>query len=1394
MPHWSHPSIYSSRIAAKRSTYRPRVTGTTPEAVTGELFREALAQFSAPAPGVVRPAPPATRHTRRRTATVAVTPGLRTLHLDALRSLLWMLRRAVRQASARLTSVVPARRRAVLTTFALLALLVPAGALAQVPVAPSDIACHGAPVIPGTLRQSHSTGTSLATGATISEGSPTTVRIDAVMNSGCPGYPGYLEVEIQPVGTSFTSVPNVFGAAATYNGNGTPFATVVISGLTPGTAYRWQARSRQDYSGWAYYSGWASFNGGSTAFTTGSTVPATPTLTAPADAATAVSRTPAFSWSDGGAGVTYDLLIETDGGSTTTLVKTGLSTPSYTLSGAGAELLNNGQAYSWRVRASNTGGSSAYANSRTFTVVIAAPDVPVVVGPADGATDQTLTPTLDWDAAARAASYVVTIALSGAAPGDYVDVGVVNGGATEYTVPAGKLALGNTYTWRVKAINADNVDGLYSAERTFTVPAVPVVVTNAASLVASTTATVNGTVNPGGGTTTYAYRYGTDAELDAGTEGTAPTPAGSAGTGTSAADVPVNLTGLASGTTHYFQLTAANVSGSAAGSILSFITDVAGATGLAPGGTVSIEPTLDWNDVVGGVSYVVEIDDDANLGVDAADTTPPRTRSAGATSRYVVDFDDLPLDNSRTYYWRVATTGTNGVVVNSGVAAFTTTPPTILPQANYPTPAAVIADPRNLRFSWSPFTRNTNYTYRLQVDEVPDGGVPDWADLVVDVDNGLAIQYTTSVLAGSKTYAWRVITYAASLGDSSPLAGTTMTYTAPVTFSTRTGHVMAIPAYPTAGVTVYTPTPTLSWYLATQATGLTYDVEFINQTDGESFTGTPDFPGLTALTHTTAALDGGKTYAWKVRTCVAGTATCSDWSSAATFVVNGTAPAGAPAPPTLSYPTNGLTLYGSTARLSWTSAGAGLTYVAYTFECATATCTDAPAITDANTGYTPSAVLDARRYDLAVTPGRSYAWYVRSRNSGGTFSAATARWTFAVGTAVGTTTAVPSYPTSGATVYTLTPALSWYLSGSATGITGYDVRWGTSSDPNTFAGSGSTSGVNSRTFTIPSGLSYGATYYWHVRVAGTASWATASFVTTGSTGSVVPVASWPTGGATVWAAAQSLNWYLNGSSAGITAYEGELTRVGGATTTFPATTRSYTATGLVGGASYTWRVRACAGTTCGAYSTAAMFTVHSSVGGGGAPMPFAESPAAGVVITGSAPPVLSWSLPVEGLSALTYEVEVSRSADMASPQRFERLTSPQVALGRLAAGTHYWRVRSRDAEGRTSGYSPVETFTTNTSVAIEEMAQIPHDYTLESVYPNPLARQGTVRFGLPEASHVQVTLYDAVGREVARLVDGDLAAGVHRFPLEASGLPSGLYLVRMTAGRFTATRPLIVHR
>ena len=75
---------------------------------------------------------------------------------------------------------------------------------------------------------------------------------------------------------------------------------------------------------------------------------------------------------------------------------------------------------------------------------------------------------------------------------------------------------------------------------------------------------------------------------------------------------------------------------------------------------------------------------------------------------------------------------------------------------------------------------------------------------------------------------------------------------------------------------------------------------------------------------------------------------------------------------------------------------------------------------------------------------------------------------------------------------------------------------------------------------------------------------------------------------------------------------------------------------------------------------------------------------------------------------------------------------------------------------------------------------LPDGYLLERAYPNPFNPGTTVRFKVAEAQNVTLTLYDALGRQVAEIFDG--YAEANRFEtvrVDGSGLPSGAYTVRM---------------
>ncbi len=84
--------------------------------------------------------------------------------------------------------------------------------------------------------------------------------------------------------------------------------------------------------------------------------------------------------------------------------------------------------------------------------------------------------------------------------------------------------------------------------------------------------------------------------------------------------------------------------------------------------------------------------------------------------------------------------------------------------------------------------------------------------------------------------------------------------------------------------------------------------------------------------------------------------------------------------------------------------------------------------------------------------------------------------------------------------------------------------------------------------------------------------------------------------------------------------------------------------------------------------------------------------------------------------------------------------------------------------------------------------------TLEPAAPNPFAARTLLAFHVPQAGPVRLAVYDVLGREVAVLVDGDVAAGRHSVPFDAAGLASGLYLGRLEQSGRVATRTMLLAR
>ena len=90
------------------------------------------------------------------------------------------------------------------------------------------------------------------------------------------------------------------------------------------------------------------------------------------------------------------------------------------------------------------------------------------------------------------------------------------------------------------------------------------------------------------------------------------------------------------------------------------------------------------------------------------------------------------------------------------------------------------------------------------------------------------------------------------------------------------------------------------------------------------------------------------------------------------------------------------------------------------------------------------------------------------------------------------------------------------------------------------------------------------------------------------------------------------------------------------------------------------------------------------------------------------------------------------------------------------------------------------------------ISDIPDTYTLQQNYPNPFNPSTTIRFDLPQAGNASLIIYDTQGREVVRLIDSWQPAGFHVATFDASGLSSGMYFARLTAGNSYQTRKLLL--
>jgi xylan 1,4-beta-xylosidase len=79
-------------------------------------------------------------------------------------------------------------------------------------------------------------------------------------------------------------------------------------------------------------------------------------------------------------------------------------------------------------------------------------------------------------------------------------------------------------------------------------------------------------------------------------------------------------------------------------------------------------------------------------------------------------------------------------------------------------------------------------------------------------------------------------------------------------------------------------------------------------------------------------------------------------------------------------------------------------------------------------------------------------------------------------------------------------------------------------------------------------------------------------------------------------------------------------------------------------------------------------------------------------------------------------------------------------------------------------------------------------------YPNPFNPVTTIKFTLPEASHVKIVVYDILGKEITTLINGKLNAGDYTTPWNAANNASGIYIYKLITKNFVQARKMILQK
>lgn len=94
--------------------------------------------------------------------------------------------------------------------------------------------------------------------------------------------------------------------------------------------------------------------------------------------------------------------------------------------------------------------------------------------------------------------------------------------------------------------------------------------------------------------------------------------------------------------------------------------------------------------------------------------------------------------------------------------------------------------------------------------------------------------------------------------------------------------------------------------------------------------------------------------------------------------------------------------------------------------------------------------------------------------------------------------------------------------------------------------------------------------------------------------------------------------------------------------------------------------------------------------------------------------------------------------------------------------------------------------------AVETDSKIPFEFALEQNYPNPFNPGTTIKFSVPKQTRLKINLYNTLGEYIRTLADGLYEAGNYKINVDASDLPSSIYIYRLESSESVITNKMVL--